>query len=323
MTEERKSNLGRNSRISPYNMNIDRNRRKLDKKFCASTDSMFSGQEIAENEMIQIYLNIDNDNTECYNRTELKQWFENQHIDEDPDIPPMTSWETEETKNRDVLFRLPWSNTWITENSAKLLACSKYKVFLTYKHKNIPIGSVYGASRIHGDVTRVWEIKPLDNNIRDIKWKEPISNDICNLMIKYNINKIRKTRENMVPSIEDVAIKYKITSDMINELRSNRFVQCYYNWVGEACDTTVARTVLCEICLLKNSQHRRKCKWCDYTLVSDDINENCEENGTGCIISFTKVRKPRVRKSIRKSVKKPRVRKSVRKPRERKSRIRK
>ena len=266
------------------------------------------GQPVEENDQIQIYL----ENTEkpyCYSRRELEIYFLKQHIDdEDPTAVAITSWENEETKKRDVVFRLMPYNIWITAKSASLLVYSDYKVFKTYKKKNIPIGSQFGVSRIHGEMHDVWEIKPI---VRDKNWENWKNWNklgyVPNINRMYNANRQIYYRGLEFP-VEEVASNYGLSEEEIIRKRKDRLEDLYINHNDKAEDSTLPQRSLCPVCLKYNASTLPRCSWCNNIIENQ---RNCD-NDRGCVISFTKIKKSRaVRKSVRKSraVRKP-VRKS-------------
>jgi hypothetical protein len=139
-----------------------------DFKEVCNTERDFISDEDYTSDSVQIYnrkRDIGKSNmAECYLKSTLKRWFSRQN---DPDnfgnIPPyITQWTEEKRPTNKRVYKLPISGSWIDGLSAKLLVCSKYRVFVVMREKNVPIGSQFGISNLHGSYEKVKTLTPLD-----------------------------------------------------------------------------------------------------------------------------------------------------------------
>lgn len=168
--------------------------------------------DLYDDDSVQIYSRKQDigkpNKAECYLRNTLREWFKQREIG----VPPVTEWKRRSDgsiERTHRLYKLPISGSWITGMSAKLLVCSKYKVFVVAKEQDATIGSQLGVSRLHGAIENVKTLKPVDrmngNHIIDCDIQDIID------MKPHRVRYIEKINDHNVSNyITDIDMNNKI-----------------------------------------------------------------------------------------------------------------
>lgn len=178
--------------------------------------------EYNENSFIIYIISPESNKVECYELSELYEWFTKQEKLYFYDVK-----KNESIKDRRI-YKLAHTGRWVDQNTYDLIFRNKHQVlFLYLKEKDVPIGSSFGINQTHGTPYSIYSAIPMDpfvlkdiNTLR-ITMKSIIASSTKGLNYEFILPIVSTVPELIVPENEDI-ISYDSYDDEPEDDQSNQ-----------------------------------------------------------------------------------------------------